>query len=81
MNLSKTNVRNVLALLTLISVVLLLFILLFYPIPQRNMELVYMAMGYLMGQALGGVYGYFFGSSKAVEERHQADRKDNHGEQ
>lgn len=73
MNLSKTDVRNVLALVTLLSVVLLLVILMFYPIPQRNTELVYMAMGYLFGQAMGGVFGYFFSSSKALDDKAKSE--------
>lgn len=73
-NLNKTDVRNVLSVLTLMSVIMLIFILLFYPIPQRNVDLVNVAMGYLMGQALGGVFGYYFGSSKNEVDKDAAHK-------
>jgi hypothetical protein len=64
LNWNKTDMRNILAIITLVGVMLLLTVLLFRPLPNGNNELVYMAMGYLMGQALGGVFGYYFGASK-----------------
>jgi hypothetical protein len=61
--------RNILAIITLVGVMLLLTVLLFRPLPTGNNELVYMAMGYLMGQALGGVFGYYFGASKTEADK------------
>lgn len=66
-NLNKTDVRNLLAMVTLLGVLLLLLVLIFYPIPQRNQELVYMAMGIFLGQGMGGVMGFYFGASKSKE--------------
>lgn len=76
MNASKTDVRNILAVITLLAVVVLLVILSFYPVPQRNADLINMAMGYLMGQAMGGVFGYYFGASKSQAEGEKEKTED-----
>lgn len=70
-NLNKTDVRNLLAVITLLGAISMMFVLLFYPIPVRNQELVYLAMGIYLGQQLGGVNSYFFGGNKKDPDDHK----------
>jgi hypothetical protein len=72
-NWTKTDVRNILAVVSLLATILLMLVLLFYPVPARNTDLVNIAMGYFLGQATGSVFGFYFGASKHEIDK---DRKD-----
>lgn len=48
--------------------VLVLIILVFQPLPERNHDIINIALGSLSTMA-GGVVGYFFGSSKSSADK------------
>lgn len=46
-----------------------LFLLVFYPVPDQNKEALNITLGALVGSFSGGIIGYFFGSSKGSSEK------------
>ena len=64
-SMNKTDVRNYLAVTTTVGVLVILIMLVFYPIPKSNVELLYMGIGFFMGQGFGGVMGYYFSANKS----------------
>jgi len=63
--LTKTDIRNTLAIIIVIGSFLLLYLLQVKPIPEQNHDLVLTAGGFIFGGALAGVVGYYFGSTKS----------------
>ncbi len=61
---SSTEIRNVLAIITTLGCFILLYLLIIKPIPVQNKDVLNVAVGFVFGGALGGVMGFFFGSSK-----------------
>ena len=62
--LTKTDIRNSLAIIIVIGSFLLLYLLQVKPIPEQNHDLVLTAGGFIFGGALAGVVGYYFGATK-----------------
>jgi hypothetical protein len=62
--LTKTDIRNSLAIIIVIGSFLLLYLLQVKPIPEQNHDLVLTAGGFIFGGALAGVIGFYFGSTK-----------------
>jgi hypothetical protein len=71
-----TEIRNILAVLTVVGCFILLYLLQIKEIPHGNKDVVLTAIGFVFGGLLGGVAGYFFGSSKS-----EVDSKNNTGQQ
>lgn len=63
-NIGKTEIRNILAVITVIGCFILLYLLQIKPIPDGNKDVLNVAIGFVFGGTLGGVSGYYFGSSK-----------------
>jgi hypothetical protein len=61
---SDTDVRNIIALVSVVGAFLMFYLIIVKPIPAENKETVNMAVGFLLGGLVGGVNGYYFGSSK-----------------
>jgi len=61
---SKTDIRNILAVIIVLGSFLLLYLLQTKPIPEQNHDLVLTAGGFIFGGALAGVIGFYFGSTK-----------------
>lgn len=61
---SKTDIRNILAVIIVIGSFLLLYLLQVKPIPEQNHDLVLTAGGFIFGGALAGVVGFYFGATK-----------------
>ena len=61
---SKTDIRNILAVIIVLGSFLLLYLLQVKPIPEQNHDLVLTAGGFIFGGALAGVIGFYFGSTK-----------------
>lgn len=59
-----TEIRNILAVLTVVGCFILLYLLQIKPIPEGNKDVLNVAIGFVFGGLLGGVAGFFFGSSK-----------------
>lgn len=60
-----TEIRNILAVISIIGAYLIVYLLIIKPIPEGNKDTVNQAIGFVLGSAVSGVIGYFFGASKA----------------
>ena len=69
--LTKTDIRNSLAIIIVVGSFLLLYLLQVRPIPEQNHDLVLTAGGFIFGGALAGVIGFYFGSTKT--DKHTKD--------
>lgn len=61
---SKTDIRNILAVIIVLGSFLLLYLLQVKPIPEQNHDLVLTAGGFIFGGALAGVVCFYFGGTK-----------------
>jgi hypothetical protein len=62
--LTKTDIRNTLAIFIVVGCFILMYLLQMKPIPEQNHDLVLTVGGFIFGGALAGVVGYYFGSTK-----------------
>jgi dolichol kinase len=62
--LTKTDIRNTLAVFIVVGCFILMYLLQMKPIPEQNHDLVLTVGGFIFGGALAGVVGYYFGSTK-----------------
>lgn len=68
LNLSSTDIRNILAVMFVAGVLLYIYVLVFVPVPERNKDLVNVLGGTVIS-SLGIVLGYYFGASKSPSSR------------
>jgi hypothetical protein len=61
---ANVEVRNILAVITVVCTFLLLCLLIIKPVPVSNKEILYSAVGFVFGGALSAVMGFYYGSSK-----------------
>lgn len=61
---TSSDIRNVLAVVTTFGCFILLYLMLIKSIPVGNKDVLNVAIGFVFGSALTGVYGYYFGASK-----------------
>lgn len=66
------NARSIIAVSVVWLAFAFLFILLYVPIPAQNETIINVATGLVLA-ALGGVIGYYFGSSKDKSDVDKAD--------
>lgn len=64
-NIGKTEIRNILAVITVIGCFALLYLMQVKAIPAENQQVLNVAIGFVFGGLLAGVSGFFFGSSKS----------------
>ena len=62
--LSKSDIRNSLAIIIVLGCFVLLYILQVKEIPAPNKDIVLTAVGFVFGGALAGVVGYYYGNTK-----------------
>ena len=62
--LTKTDIRNSLAIIIVIGCFTLVYLLQVKPIPAENHDIVNIVSGFIYGGALAGVIGFYFGSTK-----------------
>lgn len=62
--LTKTDIRNSLAVIIVIGCFTLMYLLQVKPIPAENHDIVNIVSGFIFGGALAGVIGFYFGSTK-----------------
>jgi hypothetical protein len=60
----KENITEVLAVIIITMSFVFLIMVLWKPIPADNKDLVNLAVGFIIGTAMSGVIGYYFGTSK-----------------
>ena len=68
---TSSEIRNVLAIVTTLGCFTLLYLMTIKEIPVANKDVLNVAVGFVFGSALTGVYGYYFGASKGIA---QADK-------
>ena len=66
---SKSDIRNILAVVTVIGCFVLMYLLIITPIPAMNKDIVLTALGFVFGGLLGGVSGFYFGASKTDNKK------------
>lgn len=59
-----TEIRNIIAIISVIGTFILLYLMIIKPIPSENKETLNIAIGFVFGGLVGGIGGYFFGASK-----------------
>lgn len=62
--LGKSEVRTVLAFMTLVFCFFIIVMMQFHPIPKENKDMLNIAIGFMFGSCLAPVYQFFFGTSK-----------------
>lgn len=70
--LNKQQMRSSLAILNLIGVFALIGFLVIRGVPAANKDMVYMAVGLLLG-SYTGIMSYYFGSSKNETDKQKAE--------
>ena len=63
-NIGKNDIRNILAVITVLGSFIVLYLLIVTPIPAANKDTVNLALGFVLGALCGGVSGFYFGASK-----------------
>lgn len=62
--LTKTDIRNTLAIIIVLGCFGLVYLLQVKAIPAENHDIVNIVAGFIYGGALAGVVGFYFGSTK-----------------
>jgi hypothetical protein len=63
--LTKTDIRNSLAIIIVLGCFGLMYLLQVKAIPEENHDIVNIVAGFIFGGALAGVVGYYFGATKS----------------
>jgi hypothetical protein len=71
--LTKTDIRNSLAVIIVLGCFILLYLLQSKAIPEQNHDLVLTIGGFVFGGALANVVGYYFGSMKQDKKNNDAE--------
>ena len=67
--LTKSDIRNSLAIMIVIGTFFLMYLLQVKPVPEENHDIVNIGVGFIFGGALAGVVGFYFGSSKTDKSK------------
>lgn len=71
--LTKSDIRNSLAIIIVLGCFVLMYLLQVRPIPEQNHDLVLTVGGFIFGGALAGVVGYYFGATKNEKKVNNED--------
>ena len=64
-----SDIRNIIAIISVIGCFILLYLMQIKAIPVENKDVLQIAIGFVFGGLLSGVAGYYFGASKADNEK------------
>ena len=70
--LTKSDIRNSLAIMIVIGCFILMYLLQVRSIPVENHDIVNIVAGFIFGGALANVVGYYFGATK-TDKKHDAE--------
>ncbi len=70
---TKSDIRNILSIITVLGSFFLLYQMLYKPIPAENKDIVLTAVGFVLGGLVGGVNGFYFGASKTDSKKDNTD--------
>lgn len=73
---TKSDIRNILAIITVLGVFVLLVLMLFKEIPATNKDPFTQSVGFVLGGFLGGVCGFYFGASKNETDRTKKEKEE-----
>lgn len=62
--LTKTDIRNSIAIITVIGCFINLTLLQLKPVPVENKDVINIVFGFVFGGSLAVTYGYYFGGNK-----------------
>ena len=65
----KSDIRNILAVVSVVGAFIVLYMLIVTPIPETNKDTVNLALGFVLGGLVGGVSGFYFGASKGETKK------------
>jgi hypothetical protein len=71
--LTKTDIRNSLAIIIVLGCFGLVYLLQVKAIPEQNHDIVNIVAGFIYGGALAGVVGFYFGSTKQDKNHKNED--------
>ncbi len=71
--LTKTDIRNSLAIIIVLGCFGLVYLLQVKAIPEENHDIVNIVAGFIYGGALAGVIGFYFGSTKTDKQSKNDD--------
>jgi len=71
--LTKTDIRNSLAIIIVLGCFGLVYLLQVKAIPEQNHDIVNIVAGFIYGGALAGVIGFYFGSTKTDKQSKNDD--------
>ena len=71
--LTKTEIRNSLAIIIVLGCFGLVYLLQVKAIPEQNHDIVNIVAGFIYGGALAGVVGFYFGSTKQDKNHKNED--------
>lgn len=66
---SKSDIRNIIAIISVVGAFAVLYLIIIKPIPVENKETVNIAFGFVLGGLIAGVNGYYFGASKGETKK------------
>lgn len=66
---TKSDIRNILAVISVLGAFVVLYLLIITPIPAANKDTVNLALGFVLGGLVGGVSGFYFGASKGETKK------------
>lgn len=61
----KSDIRNILAVMITVGCFVLLYLMQVKEIPDKNENIINIAVGFVFGGAFASVCGYYFGASKS----------------
>lgn len=70
---TKSDIRNILAVITVLGAFFLLYQMLYKPIPSDNKDIVLTSVGFVLGGLVSGVAGYYFGASKGETKKEETE--------
>jgi hypothetical protein len=70
---TRSDIRNIIAVISVIGAFLMLYLIIVKPIPAENKDTVNLAVGFILGGLVGGVNGFYFGSSKGTPEKEKTE--------
>lgn len=70
----KTEIRNIIAVITAIGCFVLLYLLQIKAIPLENKDVINIAIGFVFGGLLSSVGGYYFGGSKSEVDKSKENK-------
>lgn len=68
---TKSEIRSILAVISIIGFFVVLIMLILTPVPDANRDVLNTSIGFLGGGLVGGVAGFYFGSSKDKEDKEE----------